>query len=211
MEENRRNPELENMKSVTGVLIAANILYFLIVTIAGPTESSDVLIRWGALYTPYVEEGAYWRLFSCMFLHSGIRHLMNNMITLFALGSIVEKEIGRIKYALLYFLGGLAGSAAEYGLSLRSGEPVVAVGASGAVFAVMGGLIWILLANKGKIHGITIRRILLYVALSVYFGFASAGIANGAHIGGMAAGFLLALLLYRKRVDGETSFSEEVL
>ena len=136
---------------------------------------------------------------------------MNNMITLFALGSIVEKEIGRIKYALLYFLGGLAGSAAEYGLSLRSGEPVVAVGASGAVFAVMGGLIWILLANKGKIHGITIRRILLYVALSVYFGFASAGIANGAHIGGMAAGFLLALLLYRKRVDGETSFSEEVL
>ncbi len=208
MEEYRRNAELESMKSVTGILIAANILYFLIVTIAGPTESSQVLIRWGALYTPYVLEGAWWRLLSCMFLHSGIRHLMNNMITLFVLGTMLEREAGRVKYTLLYFLGGLAGSAAEYGLSLRRGEPVVAVGASGAVFAVLGGLIWVLLVNKGRIPGMTIRRLLFYAALSVYFGFASGGVANGAHIGGLAAGFVLAAVLYRKKGrGGEISFS----
>ncbi|MBE5995953.1 MAG: rhomboid family intramembrane serine protease [Lachnospiraceae bacterium] len=210
MDAYRHNSELENLKSVTGFLIAANVLWFLFVTVFGPTESSDVLIRWGALYTPYVEEGAWWRLLSCMFLHSGIRHLMNNMITLFALGAMLENEAGPVKYMLIYFLGGIAGSAAEYALSLRRGEPVVAVGASGAVFAVLGGLIWVLIANKGRIPGMSIRRLLIYAALSIYFGFASGGVANGAHIGGMIAGFLISLLLYRKRdVGGENAFTAQ--
>ena len=86
--------EKETLQSATGDLIAANLLYFLIVTIAGPTEESSVLVQWGALYTPYIEDGAYWRLASAMFLHSGIRHLMNNMITLFVLGTMLEEELG---------------------------------------------------------------------------------------------------------------------
>ena len=191
--------EKDTLKSATGVLIAANLLYFLIVTIAGPTEESSVLVQWGALYTPYIEDGAYWRLASAMFLHSGIRHLMNNMITLFVLGTMLEEELGKVRYVLLYLLGGLFGNAVEYALSLRSGEAVVAVGASGAVFAVMGALIWILIVNKGRIRGMTMRKMLVMAGLSVYFGFASSGVANGAHLGGLAAGFLLSLLLYRKR------------
>ena len=207
MDEKRQNPELENMKSVTGFFIAANILYFLIVTIAGPTESSEVLVRWGAMYTPYVKDGAWWRLLTCMFLHSGIRHLMNNMITLFVFGVMLEAEMGRVKYAFVYLLGGLAGNAAEYGLSVRNGKAVIAVGASGAVFAVLGGLIWVLIINKGRIRGMTIRRLLFYAALSVYFGFVSGGVANGAHVGGLAAGFVLAAVLYRKKGHGgEISF-----
>ena len=195
----REKNELQSLKSVTGALIAANILYFFVVTIFGQTEYTEVLIRWGAMYTPYVESGEYWRLFTAMFLHSGIRHLMNNMITLFVLGIVLEAAAGKFRFALIYLLGGIAGNIIEYFLSIRSGHPVAAVGASGAVFAVMGALIWVLLANKGSLAGMTLRRMLFMAALSVYFGFASGGTANGAHIGGLLCGFVLAVLLYRKK------------
>lgn len=188
----------KNASRATVVIIALNILYFLVTEISGPTEFSDVLIRWGALYTPAVKEnGQYWRLFSAMFLHAGIRNLLNNMLTLYVLGSILEGETGWLRYSLIYLLGGLSGNAVEYGLSVRSGETVVAVGASGAVFAVMGALVWVLIRRKGRAKGMTIQRMLLLVGFSVYFGFASSGVANAAHVGGLLAGFLLGVIFYR--------------
>ena len=189
----------------TVILIGANILYFFISELSGPTSSGEVLLKWGALYTPYIaEEGQYWRFLTSMFLHSGIRHLSNNMITLYVLGQMLEQEAGKVRYLLIYFAGGLAGGYLEYYLSLRRGGEVMAVGASGAVFAVMGALLWVILINRGKIRGMTIQKMLLFVGFSVYFGLASSGVANAAHLGGLAAGFLLAILLYRRPHTGES-------
>ncbi len=188
----------ETVGYATAAVIALNIIYFLVSEISGPTEFSDVLIRWGALYTPRVRDGGqYWRFITAMFLHSGIRHLLNNMLTLYVLGSMLEKEAGTVRWLLIYLLGGLAGNIVEYALSIRNGEDIVAVGASGAVFAVMGGLLWVLIANKGKVAGMTIQRMLLLVGFSVYFGLVSTGVANAAHVGGLLSGFLLSLLFYR--------------
>ena len=110
-----------------------------------------------------------------------------------------EDEIGKFKYAVIYLLAGIAGNAAEYVISVRSGYNVVAVGASGAVFGVMGALIWVVIRNRGRIRGISMSRLLIMAAFSLYFGFVSSGVANEAHVAGIITGFIAAALLYRKK------------
>ncbi len=182
-------------------LIALNIAAFIAAEITGPTQSSQVLIRVGALYTPAVRAGEYWRFITAMFLHSGIRHLLNNMLTLYILGELLLRETGMVRFLIFYFGGGLAGNLAEYALSLARGENIVAVGASGAVFSLMGALLAVLIKNRGRIRGMTSQRMLVFIGLSVYFGFTAENVANAAHLGGLAAGFVLAMLLVREKKE----------
>ena len=182
-------------------LIALNIAAFIAAEITGPTQSSQVLIRVGALYTPAVRAGEYWRFITAMFLHSGIRHLLNNMLTLYILGELLLRETGVVRFLIFYFGGGLAGNLAEYALSLARGENIVAVGASGAVFSLMGALLAVLIKNRGRIRGMTSQRMLVFIGLSVYFGFTAENVANAAHLGGLAAGFVLAMLLVREKKE----------
>lgn len=187
--------------SVTIALIVVNIAVFILAEIFfGPTGDAAVLRRAGGQVPSLVMGGEYWRLVSSMFIHSGIRHLLNNMLILYVLGEFLERLLGHVKFAVLYLLGGLAGNLAELAFQLRRGEDIVSVGASGAVFAIMGGVLLVLLRHRGHVRGLSIRQILIMLAFSVYFGFASEGIANEAHIGGLIAGFLLALLLYVKEM-----------
>lgn len=189
----------KNLPSVTIALAAVNIVVFLLCEITGSTLENEVLIRWGALYTPYVEAGEYGRLFTAMFLHAGIEHLLNNMLMLCVLGSVLEPLLGRVKYLLLYLLGGLAGNLVSYLFYEKAGETVTSVGASGAVFAVMGGLIFVIIRNKGRVANLSLMQMLVMLGFSLYFGFVATNVANTAHLAGLAAGFLLAALLYRKK------------
>jgi rhomboid protease GluP len=185
--------------SVTHVLIGINIICFIIVEIfGGSTQNTDILIRWGGAYVPYIHNGQYWRLFTAMFLHSGIRHLLNNMILLYVLGIALESQLGRVKYTVLYLGCGLIGNIVSYEYYLSRGNYTVSIGASGAIYAVMGALIWVVIRNKGRVAGYSIQQMLLLLAFSLYFGFTSAGVANSAHVAGLISGFLAAILLYRK-------------
>ena len=191
---------------VTYALAALNVLLFLLTEISGPTEvDSEVLIRWGALYTPALKSGEYWRFITAMFLHSGIRHLVNNMIALLAAGTLLEEELGRVRFGILYLLGGLAGNALEYALAESKGRTIMAVGASGAVFALLGALLWCIILHHGHFRGMSLRRLLIYLVISAYFGLTASGVANGAHFGGLAFGFLFCILIYRKK-DGMEPF-----
>ena len=151
----------------------------------------------GAAYTPMIVQGGeYYRLFTCMFLHFGIEHLLNNMLVLFVLGSRLERVIGKIKFLLIYLLGGVLGNIISLYLELHAQNFAVSAGASGAVFAVMGAMIYIAIRNKGRLGDLSMRQILIMAAFSLYFGFASTGVDNTAHVAGMVSGFLLAVLLY---------------
>ena len=174
-------------------------MFLLAEIISGSTENTQVLVTWGGAYVPYIEEGAYWRLFTAMFMHAGIRHLLNNMLLLYVLGTSLESLLGPVRYLILYLAGGLIGNIAAWRWYVWENRNVVAVGASGAVFAVMGALLWIILISKGQVRGLSLRQMLIMLAFSLYFGFASAGVSNIAHIGGLAGGFLLGILLYRKK------------
>lgn len=185
--------------SVTHILIAVNIICFIIVEIfGGSTQDTAVLIRWGGAYVPYIQEGQYWRLFTAMFLHAGIRHLLNNMMLLYVLGVALEPLLGKVKYTVLYLGCGLIANLVSYEYYVSRGDATVSIGASGAIYAVMGALIWVVIRNKGRVAGYSIRQMLLLLAFSLYFGFTSAGVANSAHLAGLASGFLASVLLYRK-------------
>ena len=153
----------------------------------------------GAMFVPYIVSGhEYYRLFTSLFLHFGISHLLNNMVMLGALGWNLELETGRIKFLIIYFVSGLGGNLLSLYLDIKANEMVVSAGASGAVFGLMGALLCVVLKNHGRVGRLTNRGLLFMVALSLYFGLTSSGVDNAAHIGGLVCGFITAAVLYRR-------------
>ena len=147
-------------------LIILNLLVFLGVEGTGSALDTNHMLRWGAMYAPDIfQQGEYYRLITSMFLHFGIQHLGNNMLVLLFLGDCLERNVGKVRYFLVYLLGGFGANCLSLWLELQNGEYFVSAGASGAVFAVIGALIYVVLINKGKIENFTTRQLLLMAAL----------------------------------------------
>ena len=187
-------------QNCTILLIAINVIVFFALSFFGMTEDAEYMLEHGAMYVPYMLEGeGYYRLFTSMFLHFGIDHLANNMVMLGAIGWNLEYEIGKIKFLIIYLGSGLAGNILSAFGALMTGEYAVSAGASGAVFGIIGALLYVVIRNKGQIGTISGRGLVFMVILSLYYGFTSSGVDNLAHIGGLIAGFVLGVLLYWKR------------
>lgn len=184
-------------------LIVINVLVFFLLSLRGDTESGYFMLQYGAMYEPLVTEGhEYYRLITSLFLHFGIQHLLNNMVMLGALGYQLENEIGRIRFLLIYFISGIGGNLCSLYWNVSHGEQVISAGASGAIFGLMGALLYIVAVNRGRLGRLSGRGMLIMVALSLYFGLTSSGVDNSAHIGGLICGILITVLLYRrKRMD----------
>ena len=116
----------------TTALIVINIGVFLVLSVLGATEDSLFMLEHGAMYEPYVVEGhQYYRMFTSLFLHFGIEHLLNNMVLLGALGWNLELETGRIKFLIIYFISGLGGNMLSLWMNMSTDKMVVSAGASG--------------------------------------------------------------------------------
>ena len=184
----------------TIILIAINVILFLFLSFSGMTEDAEYMLEHGAMYVPYMMEGnEYYRLFTSMFLHFGMDHLANNMVMLAAIGWNLEYEIGKIKFLIIYLASGLAGNILSAFGDIIVGEYAVSAGASGAVFGIIGALLYVVIRNRGRIGTISGRGLVLMIILSLYYGFTSTGVDNLAHIGGLVSGFILGVLLYWKR------------
>lgn len=182
------------------LMIAVNVAVFFYVEIKGPSEDIIHMISCGAAYTPFITAGEYYRLFTSMFLHFGMEHLVNNMLVLLFLGDMLERAVGKVRYLLIYLLGGLGASWFSYQVVLWKQEVIVSAGASGAVFAVMGALIYVVAVHRGRLENMTTKKIVFMAALSLYFGVSSTGVDNVAHLSGIVLGLLLSVLLYRKNI-----------
>lgn len=184
---------------VTDFLIFVNVLVFLYVALRGGLGDDEVFLRLGASYTPYLtERHEYWRLLTAAFLHFGIRHLGNNMFVLFVTGDSLEHALGHVKYLIFYLFSAASASAASLAVEVAMGQKVLSAGASGAVFAVLGGLIWVLIRNSGRFEEFRIRNLLFFSGMMLLSGFFTEGVDNAAHAGGLLVGFLLAVMLYRR-------------
>ena len=193
MEEIKKEP-------VTVLLILLNTLIFLIVEFTGGSENGQHMLECGATYAPLIlEQGQWYRVFSSMFLHFGAPHLINNMLVLFVLGQRLEPAVGRLRFLLIYIAGGLGGNFISLFWDMRTGDYSVSAGASGAVFAVMGGMIYVIIRHRGRVADLTMKQMLIMAAFSLYFGFASEGVDNAAHAGGLLCGFLAAVIFYHPR------------
>lgn len=186
--------------NVTVLLVTINVAVFFLLSVKGMTEDANFMLEHGAMYVPVMtDKSEYYRLITSMFLHFGFEHLMNNMVILLFVGWNVELEIGMLRFFMIYFASGLCGNVLSGIWETHLGEFSVSAGASGAVFGVIGALLYMLLKNRGHVGNISGRGVLISVALSLYYGFVNTDVDNAAHIGGLVAGFLLGVLLYRKR------------
>lgn len=193
MEEIKREP-------VTALLILLNTLIFLIVEFTGGSENGQHMLECGAVYAPLIIEQEQWyRMITSMFLHFGAPHLINNMLVLFVLGQRLEPVTGKMKFLLIYILGGLGGNLISLIWDMRTGNYSLSAGASGAVFAVMGGMIYVIIRHRGRVADLNMKQMLLMAAFSLYFGFASGGVDNAAHAGGLLCGFIAAVIVYHPR------------
>lgn len=138
-------------------------------------------------------------MFSSMFMHFGFEHLVNNMVMLLVIGFTLEREIGTIKFLIIYLFSGLGGNLLSAVWDMMSGSFAVSAGASGAVFGIVGALLYVAIRNRGRIGDVSGRGLAFMVILSLYYGFTSGGVDNFAHIGGLLSGFILSVLLYWKR------------
>ncbi len=171
----------------TLLLIAIAVVYALQVVTGGQ------LTELGANYGPAVRAGEYWRLVTSMFLHGGLLHLAFNGWALFQLGALFELLLGSPRLLLVYFVTGLAGSLASAWLTQTP-----SVGASGAIFGLMGTLIAFLLRRRAALtpQGKAIlMQLIAWAAINVFLGFSDPQIDNSAHLGGCAAGLLLGFIL----------------
>lgn len=181
------------------LLIAMNVLYFIFLEMTGSSENTIFMIRHGAMYEPLVtEQKEYYRLLTSMFMHFGINHIVNNMLILFILGDNMERALGHIKYLLFYLVCGIGANVASMAVNVMQGEVVVSAGASGAIFGVIGGLLYAVAVNHGRLEDISTRQLVVMILFSLYFGFTSTGVDNVAHIAGLLIGIVMAMLLYRK-------------
>ncbi len=191
---------IQEMPCVIILFAAVNIIVFLLTDFMGDTQSAVFIERCGGMFPPRIYgEGQYWRLLTSCFLHYGADHLTNNMVLLCCIGSRVERLTGHWKTLAIYLLSGLCGSLLSCFTMVYRGEYAVSAGASGAVFGLIGSLLWVVIKNRGNVDGITTKGMVLMVALSLYYGFATIGVDNAGHIGGIVTGFLVTILLYRRR------------
>ncbi len=177
---------------ITVFLILVNVLVFLICTFTG-----SLLYNKGAFNVRVFWEGKeYYRILTSVFLHWDIDHLISNMLILYCLGEVVEKHFGRIKYTVIYISAGILGNCLSGWHEIYEGAYINSVGASGAIFGIIGALFILVCINKGHLEQITMGRLLLMIIYSLYSGFVGEGINNAAHIGGFVSGMAIALLLW---------------
>ncbi len=181
-------------------LVIINVVIFFALSFRGMTEDTLYMLENGAMFVPYVlEYGEYYRMVTSIFLHFGFDHLLNNMVSLGFLGWYLEAEVGKIKFLLIYFFSGIAGNVLSTVWEIYTGDYAVSAGASGAVFGIIGALVYIAMRNHGRIGDLAGRGLVIMAAISLYHGFTSTGVDNLAHIGGFLGGIFTAILLYRKK------------
>lgn len=184
---------------VTIALVVVNVITYLVLEWLGDTTNGFFMAEHGAMYPDFIRiNHEWWRIITAGFLHFGAVHLVNNMVILYCMGSRLERVTGHLKYFLIYLVSLIGAGLLSYGMMLRTGDYAVSAGASGAIFGVIGGFLWIVILHRGRFEQITTRGIMMMIVLTIYYGFSSAGIDNWGHIGGLLAGFSATVILYHR-------------
>ena len=182
-------PRLGDATLVTKALIVVNVAFYLITVAqgAGVNNPGGALFNDFALYGPFVADGDWWRLVTAAFLHASLLHIVFNMLALWWIGGPLEAAIGHWRYLTIYAIAGLAGSA---GALLVKPQAFI-VGASGAIFGLLGAMVVSSGRRRARSPGPPTTLILVNLAIT----FAVPGISWGGHLGGLVGGALATLAL----------------
>lgn len=180
------NRSLRHQPFVSTALVAVNVIVFVLCL-----TTDDRLYAAGVLdVADVIDKGEYGRILFSLFLHADTEHLFNNMLILFFLGAMLEREIGHICFGAFYFLSGICGNLLSLLMKLLNNDAAASLGASGAIFGMDGVLLALILFSGKKLDNVTPARVVLMIVLSLYSGFTGGNIDNAAHVGGLVTGFL---------------------
>jgi membrane associated rhomboid family serine protease len=196
----RQRQQVRTARAVTGepvltyILIGVNLAVALGALLGGASATGggiggSTLLQEGSLSRFAIGQGEYYRLITAGFLHAGFFHLLFNMLSLYILGTMLEPAIGRLRFGLIYFVSLLAGSFGA--LLLEPNAPTV--GASGAIFGLMGAGV-IVLRSRGI--GIMESGLGIWIGLNLLITFVAPNISIGGHLGGLVGGTVAALVLF---------------
>ena len=180
-----------NKPIITYILIFINIVMFVLMYMLGNgSENTNTLIDFGANYILLTKAGEYYRLITSGFLHIGVIHLLLNMYSLYIVGTQVEYFYGKVKYIIIYLFSLIMGSLFTGALSSVN---TVSAGASGAIFGLLGSILYFGVKYRGYIGNSLVNQIVPVVVLNLIIGFTTPGIGNAAHIGGLIGGYLISM------------------
>jgi membrane associated rhomboid family serine protease/Flp pilus assembly protein TadD len=203
--------QLAQMFPVTAALVAINVLIYAGCAIdslktgrGSPMDFDPImLLSWGADYGPLALGGQFWRIFTSMFVHGGLIHVGANMWCLWSIGRLAERVYGRWRYLIIYLLTGLASSVA----SLAIHPSTISVGASGAIFGVVGALVFPFYRKRvvlpPPVLKSMLRSLLTFIVINLLIGAAVPIIDNSAHVGGLFAGLLLGAIITHFAITGD--------
>ncbi|HPF83392.1 MAG TPA: rhomboid family intramembrane serine protease [Bacilli bacterium] len=168
---------------ITKILLLINIVVFLLQFVYGQNS----LLSFGALYGPAVKSGEIYRLFTAAFIHIDILHLLFNCYALYVIGPQIENFFGKWKYLGIYLFSAVCGNM----LSIMFNPSTVSIGASGAIFGIMGSLVYFGYYYRTYLDGIMKSQIIPMVLLNLILGFLVPGIDGFAHLGGLIGGVII--------------------
>ncbi|MGN0167437.1 MAG: rhomboid family intramembrane serine protease [Acetatifactor sp.] len=169
----------------TALVIINVIVYILCIITRGMLYNDGILDAESVIYGK-----EYGRILWAMFFHADTSHLFNNMLILFFLGAMLEREIGHIRFGAFYFLSGIGGNILSLVMKVIHNDSAGSLGASGAVFGLDGVLLAMVILSGRRMESVTPTRVVLMIALSLYSGFTGGNVDNAAHVGGLIVGFL---------------------
>lgn len=197
---------ISRLPAITLGLILLNVVFFLPLGLIRDPQDFLAVIKGTALIRERVLAGEVWRFLTAMFMHGSFGHLLGNVLALYIVGMACEHAFGAPQTALIFMISGLVG-----GVASMATHPGPSVGASGAVFGVLGATIAFFYRHRSAVH-LRDRRIgvalLAWAAYQVFLGLLEPMIDNAAHVGGLLAGVIMGWFLWPKLLSstskGET-------
>lgn len=178
----------------TYVFMILQVAMFLVLEMKGGSTNTATLLQFGAKFNPLILEGEWWRFLTPILLHIGFLHLITNTLSLYYLGTIVERIFGRMRFLVIYLLSGVSGSVASFLFS-----PSLSAGASGAIFGCFGALLYFGCIQPKLFLRTMGINIFVIIAINLAFGFTVPGIDNAGHIGGLVGGYLATAIVHFPR------------
>ena len=170
---------------ITKILITINIVIFILQLVLG----WDVVANFGANYAPFVKSGKFYVLFTSMFIHGNLIHLLFNMYALYIIGPQVESFYGKIKYLAIYFGSGILGAL----LSDIFLQNSISVGASGAIFGLLSSIVYFGYHYRAYLDTVIRSQIMPLIIFNIFLGIVIPNIDTFCHIGGLIGGVLVSM------------------
>jgi rhomboid protease GluP len=177
---------------VVSTLLAINLIVYLITLIP---VLGDNIFFYGMTINGFIAQGEWWRIFTAMFLHGGVSHILFNAFSLFVFAPELERLVGKWKFLMIYLVSGIMGNVLTF---IVQDASYASVGASGAIFGVFGAYVALVYFTRNNLPQLK-QVILPIVIISVVMTFLSPNVNVTAHIGGLITGFMFGLYFFNPK------------